>query len=108
MILETATIASPIGQLVLVARGGSLVGLEFEKEHVAAAERRGLRWLHPRLQRYLGDYELREVADPAGAVSRLRAYFAGDLEALDRQPVEMLGTSFQLRVWLALREIPVT
>lgn len=107
MILATATVTSPLGQLVLVACGESLIGVEFEKESTPEAARRGLRWLRPRLERYLGAYELRDVDDPAGAASRLRAYFAGDLAALDRQPVEMLGTPFQVRVWRALREIPV-
>jgi methylated-DNA-[protein]-cysteine S-methyltransferase len=40
-------------------------------------------------------------------VDALRAYFAGDLHALDTIAVDPLGgTPFQRRVWLALRSIP--
>jgi methylated-DNA-[protein]-cysteine S-methyltransferase len=38
---------------------------------------------------------------------RLAAYFRGDLDALDSIEVEPSGTPFQLRVWEALRRIPV-
>jgi methylated-DNA-[protein]-cysteine S-methyltransferase len=44
--------------------------------------------------------------DPAGAVSALRAYFAGDLRALDTLAIDPMGTPFQLRVWTALRSVP--
>ena len=51
-------------------------------------------------------YELREDTDVTRpAVEALRAYFRGDLEALDVE-VAPHGTQFQLRVWDALREIP--
>ena len=36
----------------------------------------------------------------------LEAYFAGDLTAIDRVPVETGGTPFQREVWAALRRIP--
>jgi methylated-DNA-[protein]-cysteine S-methyltransferase len=38
--------------------------------------------------------------------ARLRAYFAGRIEALDSVPVEPEGTPFQRAVWEALRRIP--
>ena len=41
------------------------------------------------------------------AVERLRRYFTGDLGAIDGLRAETGGTSFQRRVWSALREIPV-
>jgi methylated-DNA-[protein]-cysteine S-methyltransferase len=47
------------------------------------------------------------ATDPAGISSRLRAYFGGDLAALDAIEVDTGGTSFQQDVWRALREIPV-
>jgi methylated-DNA-[protein]-cysteine S-methyltransferase len=47
-----------------------------------------------------------EAADPAGALTALRGYFAGDLAALDRLAVDPGGTPFQRGVWLALRTIP--
>ena len=44
--------------------------------------------------------------DPAGAVSALTRYFAGDVHALDAIHAEPGGTPFQARVWTALRTIP--
>ena len=38
-------------------------------------------------------------------MSRLDEYFAGHLAVLDEIPVELNGTSFQQRVWNALRAI---
>ena len=46
------------------------------------------------------------ATDPHGLTSALRAYFAGDLHAIDNLPVEAGGTSFQREVWRALRDIP--
>jgi methylated-DNA-[protein]-cysteine S-methyltransferase len=58
-----------------------------------------------RLELHLGARELREHADPGGAVTRLRRYFAGECGALAEQPVEIHGTFFQAKVWNALRTI---
>jgi O-6-methylguanine DNA methyltransferase len=44
---------------------------------------------------------------PLGVRRALEAYFAGDLHALERLPVETRGTPFQREVWAALRRIPV-
>src|SRR6266540_1418511 len=101
MMLDITTIESPLGPITLVARGEALLGLEFGDQEQRLA------WLRERLARHFGPAGLREMADPAGAASRLGAYFAGDLAALAGQPVELLGTSFQRAVWIALREIPV-
>jgi methylated-DNA-[protein]-cysteine S-methyltransferase len=49
---------------------------------------------------------LRRVVDPGGLSSALRAYFSGQLEAIDTLPVREAGSAFQRRVWHALREIP--
>jgi methylated-DNA-[protein]-cysteine S-methyltransferase len=38
--------------------------------------------------------------------SLTRRYFAGDLTAIDTIPVRTAGTTFQRRVWRALRTIP--
>ena len=37
---------------------------------------------------------------------KLKAFFAGDLEAIDSIPVESAGTPFQRKVWAVLRKIP--
>jgi len=40
------------------------------------------------------------------AGERVRAYFSGDLGALQGAPLDLSGSEFQLRVWSLLREIP--
>ncbi len=101
MILEGTVLPTPIGPLALLARDGALVGVEFtDHAEVKGAPR-------PHLVRHLGPFEVREHADPAGAATRLARYFAGELAALDEQPVELHGTEFQLAIWRALRSIPV-
>lgn len=101
MILESARLSTPIGPVVALARGAALVGLEFGDQDDRVT---GLR---ERLERHLGAYETRQAPDPAGAASRLAAYFAGDLSALDGQEVEMHGTEFERAVWEELLRIPV-
>jgi methylated-DNA-[protein]-cysteine S-methyltransferase len=100
MILHTHIAKTPIGDLALIAHDDVLVGLEFgdalDRRHVLAGS----------LKKHLGVFELRDHADPAGAATRLRRYFAGDMAALDEQPCEPHGTEFQLAVWRALRRIP--
>jgi len=54
----------------------------------------------------MGPFTTRVHEDAAGAASRLARYFAGDMAALDGQPVEMHGTEFQRQIWTALRGIP--
>lgn len=100
MILDTRTLRSPVGELVLYARGDALVGLEFAD----AGERRDA--LVRSFARHLGGIELREHADPAGAATRLARYFEGEVAALDAQPADPQGTPFQRTVWAALRRIP--
>jgi methylated-DNA-[protein]-cysteine S-methyltransferase len=101
MMLDRTTIDTPLGPVLLLAQGSRLVGLEFSDR----ARRVGR--LRRHLARTLGTYEERDHRDPAGAATRLRRYFKGDVRALDEQPVEWLGTPFQRAVWQALRRIPV-
>lgn len=66
----------------------------------------------PRLLRLLrlhygeGGYALQPRTDPFGFTSALRAYFTGDLKAIDDLPSATQGTDFQRAVWRALRDIP--
>lgn len=100
MILQTRTVETPIGPLVVVANERAVVGLEFGD----ALGRRDALARH--LERHLGAHELRGAADPAGAATRLARYFAGERHALAEQPVEIHGTAFRAAVWRALRTIP--
>ena len=92
--LDIAPLASPVGPLCLVARGDTLLAIEFDEP------------VEEELVRRLGPVRLRRRRDPAGIAARLRAYFAGDLKALDPVAVDPGGTAFQRRVWELLRTIP--
>jgi methylated-DNA-[protein]-cysteine S-methyltransferase len=90
---------SPVGTLLLVTdENGALRGLEFEENE----ER-----LKRLLSRYYPGHALEEGPAPAATRSALKAYFAGDIEALASVRTEMCGgTAFQQSVWKALRSIP--
>ncbi len=90
---------TPIGRLALVAdEDGRLRALGF----VAG---------HPRMDRQLRlssegrESSLTPASNPGGLTAALRAYFAGDLTAIDGLPVAASGTEFQQAVWRALGEI---
>ena len=51
-------------------------------------------------------FALRRADNPHGRSAALRAYFRGQLDAIDSLPVCGEGTEFQRRVWSGLREIP--
>ncbi|KAA2213653.1 methylated-DNA--[protein]-cysteine S-methyltransferase [Teichococcus oryzae] len=96
MILGLERVASPIGPVLLVSDGRSLLALEFDEPE----ER-----LLPLLRRRFGSsLLLREAV--TGFAPALRAYFNGALEALDGWPLDPGGTPFQQRCWAALRAIP--
>src|SRR5689334_1513190 len=88
-------IASPLGRIVIAARDGRLCALEFDRGRV----RRAMARRYPRARP-------RPSHDPFGISSRICAYLAGDLTALDQIAVDTGGTPFQRRVWRALRRIP--
>jgi methylated-DNA-[protein]-cysteine S-methyltransferase len=94
-VITLTVVSSPVGPLTLAAREDRLIALRFgdERDAVVASlsrEERGA---------------IAESADPAGAVAALKAYFTGDLGALDRLAVDPRGTPFQQRVWGALRSV---
>jgi len=95
-VLQVAVFSSPIGPLTLAARGDRLCALHFGNVRDE---------LSRTLIRGHGAEQIAPADDPAGAATALRAYFAGDLDALDRIPVEPSGTPFQLRVWSSLRGV---
>lgn len=85
------------GTIVLVSDGSSLCSLDFED-----CEERMARLLQARY----GSVPMARCDDPQGFTSRIRAYLAGDLAAVDDIPVATGGTPFQQRVWQELRRIP--
>lgn len=97
MELYLEEIATPIGTLSIVTDGAALRTIEFD----GYGDR-----LHDFLARHCGvDYVLHH-ASTGRFGDALRAYFAGDITAVDSLPVSTAGTDFQRRVWEALRNIP--
>jgi methylated-DNA-[protein]-cysteine S-methyltransferase len=95
--IETASMRSPIGDVTIAVRDGALVALTFGDD-----------WsrVEALLRARAGDEQTRAARDPGGIASIVRAYFDGDVRALDRVPVQTFGTPMQRRVWDALRKIP--
>lgn len=97
MNLSLDRLSSPLGTLLLVGDGDALLFLEFEH----AGDR-----LHRALARLCPGAALSPGPAASNAARGLAAYFGGDLAALEAIPVHPRGTSFQRRVWQALRQIP--
>ncbi len=91
---------TPIGELILVADGDGKLGAVEWADHEAQLKRALDR------QYGAGGYALEQKRNPGGLTASVSAYFAGDVAAIDRLPVAAAGTSFQRRVWRALRRIP--
>jgi len=91
------SVASPIGTMLIVSDGELLRALEF-----ADYEERMRRLLRINV----GKFTMKESRNPADLSDRIRAYFGGDLTAIDDIAVETGGTPFQREVWTALRRIP--
>src|SRR5439155_12457004 len=90
MTIDAFEIESPLGRLLLYARGGRLLALGFDNER-SAMERL--------VARRRGSAPLRRVSAPADLRRRFRDYFAGALDALEGIEVDTAGTPFQRRVW---------
>lgn len=96
MHIALGTIESPVGPVTLAARENLVCLVHFGEASDGVRATLG--------QWYRGA-QIRSDADPAGSASVLRRYFDGDLDSLDAVPVELHGTPFQQRVWLALRTV---
>ena len=90
---------SPIGRLSLVAdEEGRLRALGWFEERARLEQQL-------RATSGLRELALVDAAAPGGIATALRAYFGGELAAIDALPVETGGTEFQRAVWAALRTI---
>lgn len=93
--IEACTIETPTGPLSVLAANDAVVAAGFTTPEALLAR------LDPS-----GRAEL-VVRDELGKISRLvEDYFDGQLDALDRIPVEQPGTELQQQVWSTLRAIP--
>ena len=92
-------LATPVGELLILAdRAGKLRTIDWT-DHEAR-----MRQLLDR-QYGKGTYTITPARDPGGLTRAMRAYFKGDIAAIDSLPVETAGTPFQRSVWSALRKI---
>ena len=85
---------SPIGRLCLVASDQALYGIWLEgQKHFQAG---------------IKEEELVDTSNPILKMTRdwLEAYFKGNNPSPDTLPLADRGTSFQLKVWSALQDIP--
>ena len=98
MRLQLERWASPMCPLLIVTDSeGVLRALEFG-DHESRMDRL--------LREHYGEYTLEERVAPALLTQVLRAYFDGEIDAVNDLPVATGGTSFQREVWNALRTIP--
>ena len=91
------SLATPVGDVLIVCSETALCSVDFH----GYDDR-----MHLLLRKRFGEYELVEANDPLGMTSMLRAYFNGDMHAIDDVVVDTGGTPYQERVWAALRDIP--
>jgi len=88
---------TPLGEVVLVSDPDGALRLFYWEDPTH-------RWKAALTQRY-GNVALIEKKNPFGHAKVLKAYFAGDIAAVDALKVAFAGTPFQLKVWNALRKI---
>ena len=96
-VLALTTLESPIGPLTIVARGSKVCLVHFGKPSA---------YVRTALSRWYPNGQVTETKDAGGARGVLTRYFDGDLASLDEIEVELHGTEFQQRVWMALRSVP--
>ncbi len=100
LLLLIDRIKTPIGELAIVADEAGRVRATEWTDH----DHR----MHESLRLHYGSdgYALKTARNPGGASTALRAYFDGELNAIDALKVATGGTDFQKTVWKALRRIP--
>jgi methylated-DNA-[protein]-cysteine S-methyltransferase len=97
MRLHSTTLTTPAGPFTLLVDGDGVCAAGF----TARPET-----LQRRLDPARRAAEARPAADPGGTASAMRAYLAGELEALDRLPVSQPGDPARQAAWRVLRSVP--
>jgi methylated-DNA-[protein]-cysteine S-methyltransferase len=96
-VVEFASLTAPVGPLLVAVHDAAVCALFFTDEE----ER-----LRHAVERRFPTASWKAAADPAGVVTALHRYFAGELNALATLTVNAGGTPFQASVWRTLRTIP--
>jgi methylated-DNA-[protein]-cysteine S-methyltransferase len=97
MHLHTTTVPTPVGPFTLLADGGRVCAAGFTGRPETLQRR-----LDPR-RRAAG---IRPAGDLDALAGRVRAYLAGELDALDEVEVEQPGDPARQAAWRALRSVP--
>jgi methylated-DNA-[protein]-cysteine S-methyltransferase len=97
MSLETTTIPTPIGPLTLVASDGVLHAASFTDQPAEVQARLGAS---------ARGQELRRAGDLGPITAALRAYFDGEVGAIDGLPVSQPGNGWFQSAWKVMREVP--
>ena len=93
-------ISTPLGELLIAAdEDGNLRATSWSDYQI---------YLRPSLELHYGrnGFNIQPRRNPSGLTDAISRYFAGELTAIDKLPVQTAGTPFQRNVWQALREIP--
>jgi methylated-DNA-[protein]-cysteine S-methyltransferase len=93
----TDRIQTPIGDMILVARDGVLLLLQFEDATGRVEREMKLRFK---------GQELQHTENPFGLSEIMRDYFAGNITAINNILTDGGGTDFEKQVWAELRKIP--
>jgi methylated-DNA-[protein]-cysteine S-methyltransferase len=109
MQLFRTILPTPIGEMLALASDGGLCALEFTSVNGRARGVAGLTRLDGRLARWFPPHEIvdRETAIILRAREWLDAYFDGTNGEVTDLPLDLRGAPFEMRVWGALRQIPV-
>jgi methylated-DNA-[protein]-cysteine S-methyltransferase len=92
------TLATPIGMALIVTDDEAQIRA-FDWEDRTPS-------MHRLLRLHYGSVRLEQRNAESAARQAIKAYFDGELTAIDSLPVETGGTDFQRSVWAALRTIP--
>jgi O-6-methylguanine DNA methyltransferase len=94
--IAVTVVSSPIGEVLVASAGSGVCAVIFDDRAES---------LEPKLRRTFGHFFHLEAGDPLRVAARLRAYFSGELRALDAIPLAMAGTPMQRRVWDMVRAL---
>lgn len=95
-VLFVERVTSPIGDILVTHDGRALCNVEFADSNRRDKE----------LAQHFPRAAIEERKRASDFAKALRAYFKGDIAAIDDLPVASFGTDFQRKVWQALRKIP--
>jgi methylated-DNA-[protein]-cysteine S-methyltransferase len=97
MKIELSQFDSPVGRIVVAVADPGVLALEFAEDDAQ---------VRSRLARATPGATFGSGPRADEVIATLRAYFEGDVHAIDELPVQAHGTAFQKKVWAALRTIP--